>query len=188
MTEQKMITRIKNHDEHAIGEIINKYSKLLYKIAAAILKNVASTSDIEECVADAFIYLWEHPDKYDPARSNLKTYLALITRSKALDRYRELSKTAMISLDEEEFGDKIKSKLNILDNIIQKESSQALTLALNSLAEPQKEIFLRRYYYEQKPREIALALNLTTKQINNHLYQAKLTLRKILTLSDRRSL
>ena len=53
--------------------------------------------------------------------------------------------------------------------------------AINTLGEPDREILVRRYYYQQKPKEIALALNMTVKQVDNRLYQVKLKLREALS-------
>jgi len=39
---------------------------------------------------------------------------------------------------------------------------------------------VRRYYYGQKPKEIALALNMSVKQVDNRLYQTKRRLRQVL--------
>lgn len=65
MNDEKIIKAIKNCDEATIDYVITKYSKLMWSIASAILKNVASAQDVEECVADVFVYLWQNPEKYD---------------------------------------------------------------------------------------------------------------------------
>lgn len=57
MNDERVITAIKNRNEAAINEVITKYSKLLWSVAGAVLHQIGSTQDIEECVADAFIYL-----------------------------------------------------------------------------------------------------------------------------------
>ena len=62
--------------------MIRKYSKLLWSVSGAVLSHIGSAQDVEECVADAFIYLWEHPDKYNPERGKLKTWLSIIAHSK----------------------------------------------------------------------------------------------------------
>lgn len=56
MNDERMITAIKNRSEAAINEVITKYSKLLWSVAGAVLNNMGSTQDVEECVADTFIY------------------------------------------------------------------------------------------------------------------------------------
>ena len=70
---------------------------------------------------------------------------------------------------------------SLLDDLIALEGRREIKEAINALTEPDREIIIRRYYFQQKPKEIALALNLTVKQINNRLYTAKLQLRKTLT-------
>ena len=68
LNDEKIIIAIRNRSEGAINETIDKYSKLLWSIIGKVLNNIGSVQDIEECVADTFIYLWENPHKFDPSR------------------------------------------------------------------------------------------------------------------------
>ena len=72
-------------------------------------------------------------------------------------------------------------RLGIVDDILKEETRRALIAAINALGEPEREILIRRYYYEQKPKEIALALDMSAKQVDNRLYQTKLKLREALS-------
>ena len=72
-------------------------------------------------------------------------------------------------------------RLGIVDDILKEETRRALIAAINALGEPEREILIRRYYYEQKPKEIALALDMSKKQVGNRLYQTKLKLREALS-------
>ena len=177
MNDERMITAIKNRSEAAINEVITKYSKLLWLVAGAVLNNIGSTQDVEECVADTFIYLWEHPEKYNPQRGKLKTWLSIIARTQAVNRCREIAKRNIVSLEDTAFID----QLGIVDTFLEAETRRALLAAVNALGEPDREILIRRYYYEQKPKEIALALDMSVKQVDNRLYQTKLKLRESLS-------
>lgn len=176
MKEDAVLTALRQSDPVAMNWVISKYSRLLWPIADAILKSVGSEQDVEECVADAFIQLWEHPEKVDPYRGSLKSYLCILVRSRAIDRYRSLTRHAAVSLEDvvlsEEFG---------VREFLHNQAIGELRAALNTLEEPAREILLRRYYYDQKPREIARALNLPVKQVDNILYRTKRQLRTILT-------
>lgn len=177
MNDERTITAIRNRNEAAINEVITKYSKLLWSVAGAVLNNMGSTQDVEECVADTFIYLWEHPEKYNSQRGKLKTWLSIIARTQAVNRCREIAKQNIIPLEESDFVD----QLGIVDTFLESETRRALLAAVNALGEPDREILIRRYYYDQKPKEIALALDMSVKQVDNRLYQTKLKLRESLS-------
>lgn len=177
LNDKKTIIAIRNREEAAIHEVIKKYSKLLWSVAGTVLNHIGSTQDVEECVADTFIYLWEHPDKYDPQRGKLKTWLSIVARTQAINRYRELSKQNTISLEDINFI----AQLGVVEHILEAEARKSLIASIQTLGEPDREILIRRYYYNQKPREIAFALGMSVKQVDNRLYQTKLKLREALS-------
>ena len=180
LNDERIITAIKNRNEAAINEAITKYSKLLWSVAEAVLSHIGSVQDVEECVADTFIYLWEHPEKFDHQRGKLKTWLSIVARTQAVNRYREITKRNTLPLEDTDFID----QLSVVDAVLEAETRKALLAAVNALGEPDREILIRRYYYDQKPKEIALALGMSVKQIDNRLYQTKRRLREMLTRSE----
>lgn len=174
MRDDIIIQAIASGDEDAMGRIINKYSRLLWPIASAVLCNVGSEQDVEECVADAFIYLWEHPQRFDSKRGTLKSLLCIIARSRAIDRYREIMRKGTLPLEEAVLS----AGAGMQEALLQEETRQEVLAAVKALEEPNREILLRRYYHDQKPKEIALAMNLTVKQVDNSLFRSKRQLRE----------
>ena len=73
LNDKKIISAIAARDERMLAFVVQKYSKILWKIAASILINAASVQDVEECVADVFIYLWQYPEKYDSDKAKLSS-------------------------------------------------------------------------------------------------------------------
>jgi len=96
---------------------------------------------------------------------------------RALDRSREILRCRAVSLEEIELAD----PLGVPETLLAGERRAALNAAVDALAEPDREILLRRYYFGQKPREIAAALGLDKKQVDNRLYQTKRRLRASVT-------
>ena len=173
LNDKKMISAIIKRDEQMLAFVIQKYSKLLWKITASILLNVSSVQEVEECVADVFIFLWQYPEKYNPDRAKLSSWLSMIARSKAVDRYRSLIKNKEISMEEI-----IVESLGYAEVKTSDEDKEDLLFYIAELDEKEKELIVRRYYYEQKPAEIALALDIPKKQIENRLYYAKQKLKR----------
>lgn len=177
LNDEKIIKAIRDGDETAINYVINKYSKLMWSISGSVLKNAASIQDIEECVADVFVYLWENPGAYDTQRGKLKSWLSIVARSKAIDKYRQISRRNDISLNDESFTE----QLAVVDGILASETKEMLTAAIKKLEEPEQEILIRRYYYDQKPKEIAVTLDISVKCVENYLYRTKLKLRDMIS-------
>lgn len=176
LRDEAVVTAIENHDEAVMSRIIDQYSRLLWPIASAVLRGVGSEADVEECVADAFIYLWEHPRNFDPKRGSLKTLLCLVVRSRAIDRYRELLRRSTLPIEEA----LLSAGAEVQERIEQEETRQELLAVVKKLEEPNREILIRRYYRDQKPREIALAMGMTVKQVDNSLFRSKRRLREAL--------
>ena len=174
MNDLKTIEAIRNREEAALEGVIDRYSRLLWSVASAVLSRQGTEQDIEECVADAFIYLWNHAEGFEPQKGKLKTWLSVIVRSKALDRYRYLLKNQTVPLDDV-----------VLHCISESDFAEGddpkLVHAVQNLPEQDRDILIRRYYHRQKPKEIALALNLAVKQVDNSLYRSKQKLRRKLT-------
>ncbi len=181
LNDKKIISAIAARDERMLAFVVQKYSKLLWKIAASILINAASVQDVEECVADVFIYLWQYPEKYDPDKAKLSSWLSVVARSKAVDSYRRISRKREIPMEEivaESLG---YAENNAADEEMEEEHSMdILRSCIEGLDEKEKELVIRRYYYEQKPAEIAVALDMPKKQVENRLYYVRQKLRKMM--------
>ena len=161
------VTGITKRDEDTFQELFQTYAKLLWAVAGGVLSNCAGAEqDIEECVSDAFIELWNHPEKYDPSRGSIKSYLCRITKNKAIDIWRRKSKDNIISL-----YDYVETPTE--DDSFDIPDYSQLYEAVRELPEPTREIVIRRYFHDEKPGKIAKRLGLPKKEIENRLYRGK---------------
>lgn len=181
LSDKKIISAIAARDERMLAFVVQKYSKLLWKIAASILINAASVQDVEECVADVFIYLWQYPEKYDPDKAKLSTWLSVVARSKAVDSYRRITRKREIPMEEIMVHSLGYAENNVAEEEMEeRHSREKLRSCIEELDEREKELVMRRYYYEQKPAEISAALDMPKKQVENRLYHVKQKLRKLM--------
>ncbi|MDE5824156.1 MAG: sigma-70 family RNA polymerase sigma factor, partial [Lachnospiraceae bacterium] len=118
--------------------------------------------------------LWQYPEKYNPDKAKLSSWLSVVARSKAVDRYRQISRKREIPMEE------IVAESLGYSEITAVEEDDKLQSCMDELNAKERELIIRRYYYEQKPAEIAVALDIPKKQVENKLYYVRQKLRKMM--------
>lgn len=174
-----LIDELINKNPKTLEYIIEEYSKVVYTFVYRIIGNTGSKEDIEECVSDVFVEVWNNVNDFDSTRGSFKTWILIKAKYKALDYRRKLKKI----IDFNEYNkdiDKIKSIENIEDIIVNKEKCEVVLQALNELNEKDKEIFIRRYFLYEKIENMTKKLNLSRKAIDNRLYRGRKKLKESL--------
>jgi len=180
LDDKKLSEILRSGDREAFYHIMETYNKLLWVIVGGVLNGVGTSEDIEECISDVYVSLWRNPKAYKPEKGSLKTFIAVAAKRKALDRYRQLTRVKIVELD-----DAIRSTDDdLLEYIIERELYNELYEAIRSLKEPDKEILIRRYFFDEKPSGIADKTSLPVKEVNNRLYQSKRKLRETLQAKE----
>ena len=67
-----------------------------------------------------------------------------------------------------------------ISKLEKEEEAELVRKAVDSLREPDREIFLRHYYYAQTVREISMEMNLNESTIKTKLRRGRARLRTIL--------
>jgi len=71
--------------QEALAQLYDRFAPLVHAMCRRILRDEAAAEDLLE---DIFIEVWNRRDRYDPSRGAVATYLATLTRSRAIDRLR----------------------------------------------------------------------------------------------------
>ncbi len=90
-SDGELIARIKRKDEDALAFAMERYSPLVFSSALRILRR---RPEAQEVTQDVFWVLWRSPDRFDGARGPLVTWLAILSRSRALDLLRRIQAAA----------------------------------------------------------------------------------------------
>src|SRR3954469_11458269 len=75
-------------DRREFNETYRELAPLALASANRVLRDEAAAEDV---VQDVFMQLWLRPESYDPARGSLASYVSMLARSRALDRWRSRS-------------------------------------------------------------------------------------------------
>lgn len=177
MTDITAIAGIKDRNAGVFNDLVCKHSQYMWPIACAVLKAAGGERDVEDCIAETFADLWEEPDQYDLQGGSLQDWLCNKVHSKAMERYRVLSGSGTVPLD----GPMMMGRMGMQDAALLEKNKRELSAAVASLSDTERDILIRRFYYEQSIREIAVALNLSPKEAKNQLHRSKQHLRKALS-------
>ncbi|MBR3269542.1 MAG: RNA polymerase sigma factor [Oscillospiraceae bacterium] len=172
MDEMQLYELMRTEPERGMKQCIEQYYALVSMICGRILKNYPQ--DKEECVNTSFLRLWQTLDRLEDPH-HLRAYLCCISRNTALSRYRRLKKEALPAMDACE-----SAGFDFLQLIDRRADSEALQRAIMSLKEPEREIFVRKYYHMESMKTLAKHFGVSVKTIDNILYRTKCRLREIL--------
>ncbi len=176
MSEKELLLLLNKNPGRAIHEMMNAYGDSISTICRNFLYD-CSEDDIEETIADTYINFWRNKDKFKlDERYSLKSYLYAIARNAARDKRRSLKKADIYSIEELELV--LVSEENIEIEYEKREMEAVLHTCLENMKEPDKTIFLYRYFYGYKTGEIGNILDLPVKKVENILYRGKEKLRK----------
>jgi RNA polymerase sigma-70 factor (ECF subfamily) len=79
---------VRARNPESLASLYDESSRFLYGLALHILRDAA---DAEEVIMDVYQHLWNHAEVYDETRGNLWSWLAVVTRNRAIDRLRQSS-------------------------------------------------------------------------------------------------
>lgn len=79
------LVRCGGGDRAALDDVYQRTSAKLFGLCLRILPDRA---EAEDALQDAFVTIWQKADRYDPERASPISWLAALTRNKAIDRLR----------------------------------------------------------------------------------------------------
>ncbi len=171
MTERTLLRQLKDGDTGALSEIIARYTPYLYAIASNIMAAQLPREDVEEAVSDTFVELWTHRAELLPGK--LKPWLAVVTRNKAKDALRAHKLAEPLNDDLLE----IACDGDVEKELLRKELGELAREAVDTMGEPDREIFRRHYFLYQKTGEIAAVMNMNSATVRTRLARGRERLR-----------
>lgn len=181
MTDQEFKKHMERSPEECMRAIFDEYCNYVYVIAATKIKSCGTTEDIEECVSDVFTEVFKRINFIGEREGDLKGFIGIIAKRKAIDIYRKLNVKAdrTISADDEGFIE-ISSGENIIESTEMSERNSILLDKIKELGEPDTTIIIKQYYYNMTVAEIGKAISMTAAAVQKRSVRARQKLKEML--------
>ncbi len=150
------------------------YDEYYDKVYIYIARRIRDRRGAEDLTADVFLKAFAKP--YEPQLAAFSTYIFTIAGNILKNYYRDAAKRNTAASDALDLPD----GSNLLDDLITREEYGELRTALTELPEHQYDVLYRRYYLDEKYKEIGLALGISENNARQLHFEAVKKLRKIL--------
>lgn len=171
MEERHLLRGLRRGSEAALEQAMDTYGAYVYTIVSNLIGTAMGQGDVEEVVADVFFTLW---NKADQIRSGkLKAWLGAVARNQARQKLRENRLELPLEDDVLTLPD-----LSPEETLEAREQERLVRQAVLAMQEPDREIFLRHYYYGQKVDDIARALDLKAVTVRSRLHRGRARLKE----------
>lgn len=172
--DEKMVLQALRAGGHGgINALVDAYGGYMNAIIARVCGDFATREDVEECVADCIVAVWKQAAALHPDGS-LKAYVGAVARNRAIDLRRRCTGKELLPLEE----DIIVGGEDVLAVLERKETATALQRELMAFPQPDREIFLRRYYLGEGLKAIGKALRLSERAVEGRLRRGRERLRE----------
>ncbi len=185
-TDEAIIKGLLEQESDAMMAFIDVYSGLLYHIVAKTLFPLGSKEDIEECLNDIFLAIWDHIDSFRQ-ESQLSQWVGSIAKYKALDLQRRLIHQHQLEQTEDisVLSQKVSEDKPLDYRLLEAENLKAFYDLISPLSLTDQSIFIERYVAEKSTGEIAENLNMKRSAVNNHLSKGRQKLKKLNPLTHK---
>ena len=173
MTERQALELLAQRDPEGLDWFIRRYTPYVSTVIWNIIGRRMSVQDGEELCSDVFLALWQQGGRPHPGK--VKSYLGSIARHKAINKLRERG----VELGSEE--DIIAITASGPDEALERrELARLVREAVESLDQPDREIFLRFYSYCPSTGDIAGEMEISPAAVRKRLERGREKLKRYL--------
>ena len=174
MNDGAILRGLRSKEPGSLEKLMDKYIPYVSAIVWNFLRSSMTREDAEEVVSDVFLIAWNQARDIHPHA--LKQWLGAVARNKAKQKLRQ----AGFDLPLEEDVLEIPAEDSPEERMTREEEARLVRRAVDTLGEPDREIFLRHYWFAQTVAQIGMELDLNESTIKTKLRRGRQRLKDTL--------
>jgi RNA polymerase sigma-70 factor (ECF subfamily) len=172
MEDTELISRLGRGDRAAFGLLYERHAKAVYNFARILVQSVPDAEDVtQEC----FLVLVRQPRSFDPALSQLRTWLLAVARNQALQRRRNRGRDLFL----DGIAEPGLAPVAVSD-LMELERAQAVRAALAQLLDTQREALYLFDFEGLSLAETASVLAIEPNAVKARLFRAREQMKRLL--------
>lgn len=176
VTDLSLLQAIARKDESALAALYDRYRLTLFGLLMRILN---SREEAEDVLQEVFLQVWRRAADFDERRGRPFTWLVTLTRSRAIDRLRQLNSRARLVSSETEVV--AFSLLDPAQDAFRSEQRELVAGALAELSEEQRHTLTLAYFEGLTQSEIAARLSSPLGTVKTRMRSGMIKLRELLS-------
>ena len=176
--EGDLARRLQSRDAGAMGELYDRYGRLVYSLILRIVRNSAAAEDL---VQETFLRVWNRMQGFDQERGALGPWVLTVARNRAIDYLRSADgrmSAGSLELDRLEHPGQF---CNFEDQAMSLDRARRLKDAFEKLTPNQKTVVELAYYEGLSQAEMAERLQQPLGTVKTWIRSALKVLREQLT-------
>ncbi|MST35185.1 sigma-70 family RNA polymerase sigma factor [Acidimicrobiaceae bacterium USS-CC1] len=153
VSDAALVVAVGRYHESALAEVYRRHGGAVYGLARRLVHEPAVAEDI---VQEVFLRLWNEPERYDPERGSLRSFLLAQTHGRSVDRLR--ADHARRGREEREARAAATAGYDLEREVIDYTVGEAVREAVAALPEGERQAIELAYFGGRTYREVATAL------------------------------
>ena len=171
-SDAALVIAIGRWDDRALAEAFRRHSGAVFALARRLL---AEPARAEEVVQEVFLRLWNGPERFDPARGSLRSYLLANAHGRAVDAVR--SDSARRGREETDARRATAANYDLEREVADVIVAEHVREAVAALTPPEREAIELAYFGGHTYREVAAMLDEPEGTIKSRIRAGMLRLR-----------
>ena len=172
--ETQLVKDAAEGDAIAFSELYRRYRNRVYAFA---YRMVGSQTVAEDVIQETFLVLIEHPERYQPERASMITFLCAIARNHVMYYLRQHRRDVDFDENGRSDAEALRElRLDPLQELLEEELVGEVNLAIADLPPLQREVIVLREFQELSYEEIATVIGVGVNVVKVRLHRARQSL------------
>ena len=173
--DARLAERLVQQDPDALSDAYHRYGHRVYRVAYGLLRREELAQDVTQ---EVFVRLWKRPERYDPTRGAMSSFLQLDAHGRSVDLIRSEEARSKREIANERLSSNHQDGPE--EEAMKRVTSERVRDALNQLKETERDPIAMAFYLGYSYRKVAETLGVPEGTVKSRIRAGLAKLRETL--------